>query len=408
MKNRNTIRLVAFITIALFALSLFPTGVHALTFPRSSNVAMVPYAASDNGGYLYTGTTWPDGLTFTFTDLNPNTIADGNVPDPITAGGYDTVVLMLMDFGYYYPTFATLWADSDFSSRILNFVNNGGKLIMYTSETYVSDYSTFVYPFTVDTPGQTGNYGGTLVNIADDTLSSSNPLDASYIDLAMITSQTDAVGDLTVMTSVDSHWYIDMTGINTNNVGGPAHTYAFYGAGLIIFNSLDIDYAYDVPSNTYGGAAIGMVWWRELCGQTLGPGQSVSGLTLTPATATNVIGTTHTVTALVQDSILNPIPGVTVTFTILSGPNAGTTGQATTDANGEATFSWTSAVVGTDTVQASATNAAGAPVTTTATKDWTLPQNVIPEVPFGTIAGLTVMCVALASFAAKGKIRKYV
>jgi hypothetical protein len=401
MKRNKMIRVVTMFVIAFFAFGLFTNSTHALVFPRSSNVAMVPYEYSNNGGNLYVGSSWPDSPGFTFTDLSPDAIADGTQTNPITAGGYDTVVLMLMDFD-----FATYWADSDFSSRILNFVNGGGKLILYTSESEVADYSAFVYPFIVDTPGQTGNSGGTLVNVADDTLSSSNTSDASYIDLAVIVSQTDAVGDCTVMTSVDSHWYIDLTAINTYGVGGPAHTYAFYGAGLMIFNGLDIDYAYTAPTNADGSGAIGMIWWRELCGQTLGPGQSVSGLTLTPATATNDVGVMHTVTALVKDTINNPVPSVVVNFTIISGPNAGLSGSATTDSNGEATFSWTSLAVGTDTVQASIVNAAGAPVTTTATKDWVIPSNVIPEVPFGTIAGLAAMCVALVGFAARGKIRK--
>lgn len=415
MKRNKTIRVVTMLALALFALGLLSTSVQpasAYTFTRSSNVAMVPGPSCVNGGTLYTGSSWPDSPGFTFTNLSPVTIADENVPDPLS--NYDTVVLMTPDFGYYgysgYPEWATLWADSDFSSRILNFVDNGGKLIIYTSELYytLSDmFDTFVYPFTVDTPGQTGSYGGTIVNIADDTLSSSTSGDASYINLALITSGTDAVGDCTVMTSVDPNWYIDMTAINVKNVGGPAHTYAFYGAGLIIFNSLDIDLAGAAPSNANGGAAIGMVWWRELCGQDLGPGQSVSGLTLLPATATNVVDTTHTVTALVKDTINNPVPGVDVTFTILSGPNTGATGQATTDANGEATFSWSSAAEGTDTIQASIPNAAGAPITATATKTWYItPTNVIPEVPLGTLAAIGAMCVGFASFAARGKIRK--
>jgi hypothetical protein len=400
MKNNKMIRLVIVFAVALFALGLFPKGVHALTFPRSSNVAMVPNASSYNGGSLYTGSSWPDSLGFTFTNVAVADIENGAIADPIAAGGYDTVVLMTPNFN-----FATSWADPDFSSRILNFVNGGGKLIIYDSEE-LNNYAGFVYPFTVNSPGATGSSGGTIINIADDTLSSNNVADASYINLLLLTSQTDAVGDCNVMTSVDPNWYIDMTAINVNNIGGPVHTYAFYGAGLIIYNGLDIDYAYTAPSNANGGAAIGMVWWRELCGQTLGPGQSVSGLTLTPPTATNVLGVQHTVTALVKDTINNPIPNVLVTFTIISGPNAGLTAQATTDANGEATFSWSSMTVGTDTVQASALNAAGAPVTTTATKDWIIPSNVVPEVPFGTIASLVAMCIVLASFAAKSKIRK--
>jgi hypothetical protein len=407
MRRNKTKKLAVTSLLAVLAFLLLGTSlisnVHALTFPRSSKVAMVPSPTSSNGGTLYTGPNWPDSPSFTFSNLSPTDIANGAISDPIVAGGYDTVVLMTPNFN-----FASYWADADFSSRILDFVNGGGKLIIYTSEsTSATAFASFVYPFTVDTPGQTGSLSGTIVNIADDTLSSNNIADPSYINLALVTSQTDAVGDLTVMTSVDSHWYIDMTGINVRNVGGPAHTYAFYGAGLIIFNGLDVDYATSgLPTNTATGYdQLQRIWWRELCGQVLGPGQSVSGLTLTPATATNVVGSTHTVTALVKDTINNPVPDVLVTFTITSGPSAGTSGTATTDENGEATFSWSSAVPGTDTVQASINNAAGALITTTATKDW-VPGNVIPEGPFGTIALSAAMLVGIGLFFGRNKILK--
>jgi hypothetical protein len=419
MKRNKTIRLVTVLALALFALSLLSTSVKpasAYTFARSSNVALVPGPSCNHGGTLYTGAVWPDSLTFSFTNLSPVTIADGTIGNPLTA--YDTVMIMSTNFD-----FATYWSDSDFSSRITSFIAGGGKLIIYTSETYYypDAFSTFVVPFTMVNPGQTGSSGGTLVNIADDTLSSSNAAAdtypnglQSYINLPLIVSQTDAVGDLTVMTNpVDPRWYIDMTGINVAENGGPAHAYAFYGSGLIIFNGLDIDLAGsgDVPDNSGGDNAIQMIWWRELCGQDLGEGQSVSGLTLIPATATNPVDTTHTVTAQVRDIINDPVPGVEVDFEILTGPNAGATGTGTTDANGEATFSWSSSVEGTDTVQASITitpaGAAPLTITTTATKDWYIaPTNVIPEVPLGTIAAFAVMCIGFASFAAKGKIRK--
>jgi hypothetical protein len=284
-KSKTIVSTLAIIALLAFVVvSPLIANVHAAVYPRSSKVAMVPDEGSDNGGGLYVGSIWPDSPGFTFADLAVADIANGAIANPITAGGYDTVVLMAMDFN-----FATAWADTDFSSRITNFVNGGGKLIIYTSETPTANaIANFIYPFTVDTPGQTGSSGGTLTNLVNDTLSSTNPADASYINLAAITSQTDAVGDLTVMTSYNSNWYIDLFGINVNNIGGPGHTYAFYGSGLIIFNGLDVDYASGAPSNGNGASAINMLWWRELCGQTLGQGPNVNGLTVTPATATNV------------------------------------------------------------------------------------------------------------------------
>jgi hypothetical protein len=398
-------RALAILIVAMFALSLLCT-VHATTYPRSSKIAMVPDEGSDNGGGLYVGSAWPDAGGFTFTDVSPVDIANGAIANPITAGGYDTVVLMTPDFN-----FATYWADSDFSSRILSFVNGGGKLILYSSETTsATAFASFIFPFSVDTPGQTGSFSGTLTNLVDDTLSSSNSAAdtypnglGSYINLAMVTSQTDAVGDLTVMTSFDSHWFIDMFGKNVNNVGGPAHTYAFYGNGLIIFNGLDVDYAGSAPTNANGAGAIGMIWWRELCGQSLGAGPNVNGLTLTPATATNNINTQHTVTATVKNTQNNnPMSGVVVTFSIISGPNNGLTGQATTNANGQATFTWTSTAVGTDTLQASIpnSNTGGPAITSTATKTWQTGGviNPIPEVPLGTITATMAIFAGFASY----------
>lgn len=61
---------------------------------------------------------------------------------------------------------------------------------------------------------------------------------------------------------------------------------------------------------------------------------------LSPKTATNPPGTSHTVTAKAESASGAPVPGVTIDFRVISGPNAGKTGSDTTDANGEATFTY--------------------------------------------------------------------
>ena len=106
----------------------------------------------------------------------------------------------------------------------------------------------------------------------------------------------------------------------------------------------------------------------------------VPGIELTPATATNELGmpdqTQHTVTAVVSAGTYGPVAGVPVEFEITAGPNAGLTGSGTTDAAGEASFTYTAtqgpAGLGTDTIVASFTNADGSVVygSATATKDW--------------------------------------
>lgn len=59
-------------------------------------------------------------------------------------------------------------------------------------------------------------------------------------------------------------------------------------------------------------------------------------IVLSPVDATNPTGTDHTVTATVRNNQGELLPGAAVTFRVVSGPNAGVTGQATSDASGEA------------------------------------------------------------------------
>ena len=103
---------------------------------------------------------------------------------------------------------------------------------------------------------------------------------------------------------------------------------------------------------------------------------------LNPTTATNPVGTSHTVTAHVQTGATPTCPagpgisGQLVTFTV-TGVNAGAIGTCVpvtciTDGSGNVTFTYTGTVAGNDTIIASFT--AGTPPTTqsvTAAKTWT-------------------------------------
>ena len=83
---------------------------------------------------------------------------------------------------------------------------------------------------------------------------------------------------------------------------------------------------------------------------------------LSPPTAVNTLpdDDTHTVTAHAEGPCAPEpctgadVPGATVNFEVLTGPNAGAAGSDVTDANGNATFTYvnTTATVGTDTIQA--------------------------------------------------------
>jgi hypothetical protein len=98
-------------------------------------------------------------------------------------------------------------------------------------------------------------------------------------------------------------------------------------------------------------------------------------LVLTPATDTNPEDTSHTVTAQVKSADGNPVAGVTVRFSVTGANSASGTGL--TDASGNATFSYTGANPGTDTITAYADSDRdgirdpGEP-SGTATKTWTV------------------------------------
>ncbi len=77
---------------------------------------------------------------------------------------------------------------------------------------------------------------------------------------------------------------------------------------------------------------------------------------LSPATATNPPNTNHTVTATAVSSTGAPVPGATISFLVLTGPNAGKTGSGVTNAAGQVSFTYTDTSVGpyplNDTIQA--------------------------------------------------------
>ena len=128
--------------------------------------------------------------------------------------------------------------------------------------------------------------------------------------------------------------------------------------------------------------------------------QLPGSIDLTPPTATNFVGTTHTVTATAQDGE-PPVPavGVTVTFAVASGPNAGASGtcspnaDCTTDANGQVSFTYTGdGGTGTDIIQASFTTQGEILQTTLAQKTWEPTPTATPvptATPAPTVAAAT-------------------
>jgi hypothetical protein len=105
-------------------------------------------------------------------------------------------------------------------------------------------------------------------------------------------------------------------------------------------------------------------------------------ISLSPASVTYVVGTvsSHSVTATVRDGQLHPISGATVTFLVSSGPNAGHTGAAVSNAAGDASFTYAaSGSTGTDLINARFVDPTGATQTSPAAEAiWKLPDNRAP------------------------------
>lgn len=93
-------------------------------------------------------------------------------------------------------------------------------------------------------------------------------------------------------------------------------------------------------------------------------------LNLGPATQTDTVGSSATITATLTNSCGQPLQGAKVDFSVQSGPNAGTTDSLVTDQNGNAVFSYTGASPGTDIDVVATTNPAGTISSNTVTVVW--------------------------------------
>ena len=174
------------------------------------------------------------------------------------------------------------------------------------------------------------------------------------------------------------------------NAGGTALVYAGYVGGAS--GELGFGIAVDVEGNAYvtGQTSSSEATFPE----TVGPDLTYNGngdafiakiaelappatLTLSPATDTNPVGTSHTVTATVEDAFGNPVPDVVVRFTVTGSVSA--QGPCTTNSNGQCDFTYQGPdLPGADVITAfgdtdgDGTQDAGEP-TGAAAKIWVLP-----------------------------------
>jgi hypothetical protein len=283
------------------------------------------------------------------------------------ASGCDTVVLTLVD-GPWCNLINLLTPSA--RADLVSFVGTGKKLIIYDSECGVQDFSWLPFPMTISSAGETEGHGGALTIVEENALSSSSPTSRRFIDSSLLlASEYSFVFDSNVLlTTSDPGWCIDMSATNGLGVTGAVHSYARYpagsDAGVIIYNGLDIDFDPAAPpdSATISGN-VAKLWLQELQ-QPMSPtclscGFPVTGVSLTPATDRNPLGATHVVLARITNVSGVPQPGIPVTFSVVTGPNAGAVGacspnvNCTTNPNGEVSFAYTgTGGVGIDHIQA--------------------------------------------------------
>jgi len=366
----------------------------------SHNVAIIDSVYVINGGSFPTTTTGPIGsfTDFTFFNLSvPNVsltaLGPGGVCGP---DGCDTVLLNVASYGMY-CNINNLTQQQ--KADLVSFVNLGRKLIIYDSECMAQDYSWLPYQFTTSNPGAMGA-NGTLTIVEENTLSSSVPASPYFIDTFMLGNQTDAVGDMNVMTTFDPNWFLDMSGTNILGVTGPVHTYATLplgtDIGLIIYNGLDLDYMNTStrPDSVYPADNLAKIWLQELQ-QLFNPSDlpstnPVVGIALKPDTVTLNLGTNHTVIATLTNLLGEPQAGIQVSFNIDFGPNAGTTGicsinsDCITDANGQVSFTYVgNGGIGIDQINGCFINTLGTKICSSyATAEWTLPPSITIMPPY--------------------------
>jgi hypothetical protein len=235
MKKTQAILYTSIITLILI---LTATSTKAYIPGPGTQVALVPYADSGNGGTL--PTTDPAFSDFTFTDLPWSNVTAGN----LTA--YQIVVLMIEPNSAPYPLVSP--GASTLSPQQLtdlnNWVYNGGKLIIHDSEMAAVNYSWLPYHFTTNNPGAGGYTGQPITYMESDFLGNNTPSSPNFINItqADVNIWEDAVGDSNVFVSQDAHWCGHIEATNGNGVRGWVHTYATYGNGTMIYNGFDQDY----------------------------------------------------------------------------------------------------------------------------------------------------------------------
>ncbi|PKP60125.1 MAG: hypothetical protein CVT89_00445 [Candidatus Altiarchaeales archaeon HGW-Altiarchaeales-2] len=272
----------------------------------SANVLVTNPGGTGGGAYPYSFTTQNE-TTVTYTTINAALLAN-----------YDTFVMWRTC-----ETYMTAWTAQQ-KTDIVNWVYNGGKLVIWDTEcTDNPSYTWLPYPITTNNPGAMGASGWHLTIVENNTLSHTDTTSPYYINTAIISSSTDAVGDANVLTTYTADWCVDMEAENYNQVTGPVHVYSRYGSGLITYSGLDADYMGGSSADAMNLTQIlvnelNQRWGQAQCGLPCG--------NVTPL-APGVLNVTKTA----DKTIYNVGDNVTFTITVSNTGNSTTYSVSLTD-----------------------------------------------------------------------------
>ena len=329
---------------------------------------------------------------------------------PTTVGAFDTthgggntdVFVTKLNPAGSALAYSTFLGGSSFEEGFGIAVDTTGSAYV-TGRTGSSDFPTTVGAFDTTYNGGMNDAYVTKLNATGSALVYSTYLDAEHGHGIMV----DAAGNTYVAGYAGAGLPTTPDGFDTTyngggdvfvtklNPAGSALLYSTYLGGSA--DDIGLDIAVDAAASIYvtGATELGTVPFPTTSGAfdtthnggiydafvaKLGTAAAVPAtLTLSPAAAVNTVGTSHTVTATVQDAGGQPVADVIVRFTVTG--SVTTSGQCTTDASGQCTFTYQGPPLpGADAISAYADSDgddmqdAGEP-TAAATKTWVLPPS---------------------------------
>lgn len=229
---------------------------------------------------------------------------------------------------------------------------------------------------TITAPTTPGSYSCTVTAIVDGTARAVQNINAvvtagppAHITLTPATDTNTTGQEHCVTATVTDSFGNPVPGVTVNfNVSG-ANTATGVGVTDASGQATFCYTGTHVGTDTITATAVGGSDPSATATKRYQPGEART-LTLSPKTATNVVGSQHCVTATVKDAFGNPVPGVPVTFTVTGSTSTG--GTVTTGPAGTAQFCYTGpALPGADVITATAQS--GSHPSDTATKAWVIP-----------------------------------